>query len=359
MAVVRRVEKRERTKGKSLGEFVFKELPQSGGKNLTTRVPLRQKSERERQQYSVIRDNGESSNSELDPLVRVPQYENNIHTLKPLKTRKEEGEVKFKRPGSMSCQNHSDVIVNKPVARKRYAQKKHSLVYTKGFLKNALNMYNQTFTKVALMLATAISILGGVLGAKLPGRISTSGTASLVCQEYESGNNSNSAHPLSLTILRESAAAIIDFSKGLCSRISKVMFLTDSKQLTGSMKILQNMIRRGVTILSNHSPSSELASPRTPSRSTEYSTHSQPTLTRNVLAGKRLATYIFPSADFWASRVYYLDTYTVNLEFDDNFTVVYDLLYIYTVYILSTVRGNPVTGQYTQGLFYILWFIFP
>ena len=34
MAVVRRVEQKERTKGKQLGEFVFKNLPQSRGKNL-------------------------------------------------------------------------------------------------------------------------------------------------------------------------------------------------------------------------------------------------------------------------------------------------------------------------------------
>ena len=218
------------------------------------------------------------------------------------------------------------------------------------------------------MLVTVISILGDGLNIKLPGRICTSGLASLVCQECESGNNSNSAHPLSLSILRESAAAIIDLSKGLCSRISKVMFLTDSKQLTGSMKILQNTIRRGVTILSNRSPSSELTSPRTPSRSTDYSTRSQPTLTRNVLAGKRLDTYIFPSADFWASRVNYLDTYTVNLEFDDNFPVFYDLMYIYTyiyiyiyIYIIYFLPfmvilylGNMPKGYFIYfGLFFL------
>ena len=33
------------------------------------------------------------------------------------------------------------------------------------------------------------------------------------------------------------------------------------------------------------------------------------------------------------SRVYYLDTYTVNLEFDDDFPVVYDLLYIYMEFL--------------------------
>ena len=230
---------------------------------MTSLLPSRQKSEGESQQCSIIHDNTERSDSEMNQLVHVSQYTNNIYTLKPSITRKEEGEVKFKRPGSARCQHSSDVIVsdviirgvdvNKPVARKRYAPKKHSLVHTKEFLKSTLSMCSQTFTKVALMLAVVISILGGGLNIKLPRRICTSGLASVVCQECESGSNSNSAHPLSLAILRESAAAIIDISKGLCSRISKVMFLNDSKQLTGSMKILQNTIRRCVTILSNRS----------------------------------------------------------------------------------------------------------
>ena len=51
-------------------------------------------------------------------------------------------------------------------------------------------MCSQTFTKVALMLAVVISILGGGLNIKLPRRICTSGLASVVCQECESGNNS-------------------------------------------------------------------------------------------------------------------------------------------------------------------------
>ena len=56
-------------------------------------MPSRQKSERENQQYSVIRDNAERSNLELNQLVHVPQYANNIHTLKPLKARKEEDDL--------------------------------------------------------------------------------------------------------------------------------------------------------------------------------------------------------------------------------------------------------------------------
>ena len=146
----------------------------------------------------------------MNQLVHVSQYTNNIYTLKPSKTRKEQGEVKFKRPGSANCQHTGDVIsdviirgvnVNKPVARKCYAPKKHLLVHTREFLKSTLCMSSQTFTKVALMLAVVIRILGGGLNIKLPKRICTSGLKSVVGQECESGNNSNSAHPLFLAIL--------------------------------------------------------------------------------------------------------------------------------------------------------------
>ena len=37
--------------------------------------------------------------------------------------------------------------------------------------------------------------------------------------------------------------------------------------------------------------------------------------------------------DFWASREYYFDAYTVNLELDDNFKVFFDLVYLY-IFIL-------------------------
>ena len=212
-----------------------------------------------------------------------------IRTLIPLKTTKEEGKSKFKCPGSTNCdaivsdvivtEPDSDVIirdveVNKPVARKRYAQK-HSLVSKKGFLESSLSVCSQTFNKVALMLAIVISILGGVFNVKLPERISTIGTSSSL------------------------------------------------------------------------SRASVLAEPLITTRYHGYSRLSELTLTENVLAGKRFDTYIFPSTGFWASRVYYLDTYTVNLESDDNFTVFYDLVFIY-IYILFTVRGHPVTGQPTQ-----------
>ena len=52
------------------------------------------------------------------------------------------------------------------------------------------------------------------------------------------------------------------------------------------------------------------------------------------LAEKCLRTYLCLFADFWASSIYDLDTYTVNLELNDNFKMFYDHIYlnIYDIY---------------------------
>ena len=70
----------------------------------------------------------------------------------------------------------------------------------------------------------------------------------------------------------------------------------------------------------------------------------------HFLAGKRLIIYIFLFVDFWASSMFYLDTYMVNLELNDNFKVFYDRIYLY-IYMMFTVLGYPATGQHTLRLF--------
>ena len=81
------------------------------------------------------------------------------------------------------------------------------------------------------------------------------------------------------------------------------MFLNNNTQLTRGMKVLKNTIRRGVTILTNRSPSSRLK----PCAPYCYATRAPTMFAKNVLAGKRFDAYIFPIADLWASRVFYLD----------------------------------------------------
>ena len=175
-----------------------------------------------------------------------------IRTLKSLETRKEKEELKFNHPESTNCRNHSDVMVigviatesngdvtrkdvNKPIARKRYAQK-HSFVSKKGFIKSSLKACSRTFTKVACILAIVISILGGLCNIKLPERKSPVGTSSslspselrVVLRFLDSSV---------LSSLRESTAAVIGISEGLCSCIHKGMFLNNNKQLIRCMKL--------------------------------------------------------------------------------------------------------------------------
>ena len=170
----------------------------------------RQKSEGEDQQCTAIRNNTECSKSETNQLVHIYQYKTNIYTLKPSESRKEQREIKFKRPGSANGQHSDDVIsdginqggdVNRPVARKRYVTTKHSFTHTKEFLKGTLSICKQSFIQLAVILAVVISILGSGLNTNLLKLICTAGLTAVVCQEYESGNNSNGTLPICICFL--------------------------------------------------------------------------------------------------------------------------------------------------------------
>ena len=269
MDVVRKVGKSERSKGKQQTDSMFKALHLSREKNMTSLLHSRRKAERESQQFSII---SEYSNSGIKPVDHISRKTNDIYTLKLSKARKEEKEIRFKYPGSMNCGvMMSDVIVtrtnndvtrgniNKPIARKRYTLMKHSLAHLKRFRNNSLSIPSQTFTKMALIIAITITILGGMLNVTWPEGKSVIGTS----------------------------------SRSSCSN--------------------------------------ELAKSRTHIRCHGYT---EPEFARDVLAGKCSHAYIFPSADFWASCLYYLNTYIVNLETDYNFTIFCKLiyLYIYNVY---------------------------
>ena len=266
-----------------------------------------------------------------------------MRTLKPFKSKMEKEELKFKSQESTNCRNHSDVIVsgviiaspdsdvtirereiNRPVASKRYAPRKQSLVHSEGSFKSSLRVCSQTFTLIALILSIIISVVGGLFNIKLPELKSIVGTSSapLIGIRFRSSSI--------LYILRESSATIVGINGELCSCINKGMFLNNSQQLIRCVKILQTKIRYEEAFCSqNLKRSSKLARPLITTCSHGYSTLSYVMLAQNILAGKRSGIYIFPSADFCAFQVYYLDKYTINLELVDNFKAFYDLVYLY------------------------------
>ena len=69
---------------KSRKDSMFKGLQKSQRKNITSLVFSRQKPEGISQQYSVIRDDAEHSNSEMNQLVHASQYANDKYTSKIL-----------------------------------------------------------------------------------------------------------------------------------------------------------------------------------------------------------------------------------------------------------------------------------
>ena len=328
LKVVRKVGKSERSRGKHQMDSVFKYLSQSSEKHMTSLFPSCQKLEGGEYPYSVM---SKCSNSEMNSFNHVSPHTDTIYTLKNSETRKKEEEVKFKCLGSTNCdvtvgdviitEANSDVIlrdveVNKPIAGKLYSQQ-HSFLAKKGFIRSLLSMCSKTFTKMALILAIVISVFGSMFDAKLPERISEIGTSSSLAPST-SHDGLGFLDSSVLSILRKSSATIIGINEGLCSCINRGTFLINNKQLIRRMKVLQNTImreERGYVY-------------------TGYATYALATFARDVCTGKRLGIYIFPSTDFCTFPVYYLDTYTVNLELDDDFTVFYNLiyLYIYNVY---------------------------
>ena len=254
MAVVRKVERVERSKGKLLQDSLFKGLHKSQEKNVTSLLFSRQKPEGVSQHYSVIRDDDECSNSEMNQLVHAPQYANDKYPLKSAKAKKENEEVKFKRPGGtnddgIKCDvmNHDNDVtirdpdVNRLIARKRYAVRKQSPVRSKGIFKSSLNACNRTFTKIALPLIMVLCILGGWFNIKLPERKSTIGTSPSL-PLLEPLSTSTSRAYWSLSNLREYTDANGDINEGLWSRIPQVISLNNNEQLIRCMKILQNTI---------------------------------------------------------------------------------------------------------------------
>ena len=94
-----------------------------------------------------------------------------IRIINPGEIRKEKEEMKFKSQEETNCQSRSDVIVssvtiaspnsdvtirergiNKPIAKKRYAQKR-SLMLSKGSFKSSLRLFSQTFVLMTLLLS--------------------------------------------------------------------------------------------------------------------------------------------------------------------------------------------------------------
>ena len=285
-----------------------------------------------------------------------------IRILKPLEIRKEKEELTFKSQESTNCQkaesrhpgsatddgikcddiiasSNSDVTirdtlwnagVNRLIARKLFVPRKRSLTYSVGSFKRSLRACIRIITIVMLFVAITTSMLGGLINNRRCERKSTVGTSASL-PRFES-SRSYSCYS-SLSILRKFLANILGSDKELWPCVIIDTNWKDNKRLKRRKEILQKSrntrIFRPVTALA------WLRNLRFGNVAKEtFCLRSGNVAKETFLAGKCLSAYLCLFADFWASHLCGLDTYTGNLELNDNFKIFYGhiYLYIYDVY---------------------------
>ena len=131
------------------------------------------------------------------------------------------------------------------------------------------------------------------------------------------------------TLLQKLSPKSLTSPLSITSQIFTKMVLIIAITITilGSMLSIIRPERKSVLGISScSSRSSEFAKSRAHNCCHGYA---EPEFTRDILAGKRSHAYIFPSADFWASCLYYFNIYIVNLESDHSFTIFCELIYLY------------------------------
>ena len=162
-------------------------------KTMTSLSLSRQKSEGENQQDSVYTDR---KKSETDQIIPVYQFKTSMYSLKPSESGKEQKESQFKLPGSshhqyvhdvmdddINCGARREKVVNRPVARKRYAASKHSSSHVKEGLNSSLTISKQFLVQLAIIFIMVINLIRSGLNMNLLKLVWVVGLAVVVCQE--------------------------------------------------------------------------------------------------------------------------------------------------------------------------------
>ena len=217
---------------------------------------------------------------------------------------------------------HRELEVNRLIARRRQILGKNLLMYSVGGFGRSLMACSRTITFVALLLAIIINVTKGLVNIRpSEGKSIVGNSPSLPL----SAPISSDAFPslLFLYILRV-LAAFIGINEGFCHYMTIKALGDNSKRLKRHRKVLHNTRMRDKHTVYLHRPLGCHG----------YAMSIMQYLARPVLAGKCLGAYFCLFAHFWASRMFYSSIYTVNLELDDNFKGLFDLiyLYIYNVY---------------------------
>ena len=177
-AVVRKVAKGERFKGKKQQDFVVKTLPHSNGQKLMTSLPFsRQKAEGENRRGSVY---SQRRKLVTDQIIPIYQCKTSMYSVKPSESRKEQKESQFKSPGLSFLRQTRDVMddginhvwrrrknVNRLVARKRYAASEHSPSHLKEDHNSSMTISKQFLVQLAFIFIMVNNVIRSGLNMNL------------------------------------------------------------------------------------------------------------------------------------------------------------------------------------------------
>ena len=201
-AVVRKVAKGERFKGKKQQDFVVKTLLHKGQKLMTSLPLSRQKAEGENRRGSVYTHRRKLV---TDQIIPIYQCKTSMYSVKPSESRKEQKESQFKCPGLSLLHQTRDVMddginhvsgrrknVNRLVARKRYAASEHSSSHLKEDHNSSLTISKQFLVQLALIFIMVINVIKSGLNMNLLKLIWVIGLAAVVCGNAESVESAGS-----------------------------------------------------------------------------------------------------------------------------------------------------------------------
>ena len=184
-AVVRKVARGNRFKGKKQQTFVVKEQQTNEHKVMTSLAHSRQKAEGGNQRDFYYKYHKESG---TDGFASIYQYKTSMHLVKP-SGNQEEQETK------QSHFHQSDVMddavkvergeLNKLIARKDHTAPKHSCSYVKEDDYSSVNMSKQFFVQLACMLMVIGNVIKSVTSLNSLNLKRVIGLATLACVSWE------------------------------------------------------------------------------------------------------------------------------------------------------------------------------
>ena len=328
--LVGRIGKREKSKGKKITEISLK-VPHLSQTKVMTSLSSREEKVEERDSLVLHKGNKVINNSEIGlEKHKGANMNHNIPAL-GLKNERKEQEVESRREqpksydvmdddimtSSDTTDNTSESRGDKLVAKKSQQEGKNILLYSvKDFLKWLLISLQTSFL-VVLLLTTVTNVTNGLVNIRPQERITLIGNSADFLSAVVNSSTVFLSFLLMIQLHKLAILTAICIGLGLYLHVESLE--KPCGRPKGGIKKLHNTRIREKKI----GPSDNFCG---------YVRPMMQHLAGSVLAGKCLCAYIFLYTHFYATRIFNISKYTVNLGLGDNYQALIDLIYLY-IYI--------------------------